>query len=80
MGDTKEEAEWRAEFKRSGKEHVQSWLEAERYPRAKSEFARRWVDDETLAGRFRENIIVFCGIMGAAGLIAAWPIIKGWLG
>jgi hypothetical protein len=95
MGDTKDEAEWRTEFERFGEEQVRSSLASGLFHEPKRQFAFRWLGDEALARRDREKktyndvrgtlfwgwIGGVAGIIAAAGaLIAAWPVIKGWLG
>jgi hypothetical protein len=84
-GKTTDEAEWSAKFEQAGEEKVRSWVDAGRYPGPKSEFAVRWLGREALARRAREKKILFWARIGGvagiiAGLIAAWPVIKGWLG
>jgi hypothetical protein len=91
-GTIKEQAEWSAEFEQAGEEKVRSWVDAGRYPGPKSEFAVRWLGREVLTRRTREKktynyahwTLFWALIVGVAGiivgLIAAWPIIKGWLG
>jgi hypothetical protein len=80
---TKEEAEWRAEFEQFGEEQVRATLDSGQFHEPKAQFARRWLGNEALARRDREKKTYqyVCGVAGIiAGLIAAWPIIKGWLG
>jgi hypothetical protein len=52
---TQEEAEWRAEFERSGEEQVRWSLHSGLFPEPKRQFAFRWLGDEALARRVREQ-------------------------
>jgi hypothetical protein len=50
-----QEVEWRAEFERFGEEQVRSTLYLGQFPESKAQFARRWLGDEALARRMREQ-------------------------
>ena len=54
-GTTKEEAEWVAEFERFGEEQVRSSLASGLFPEPKRQFAFRWLGDQALARRAREQ-------------------------
>jgi hypothetical protein len=79
MPESEQEAEWRAEFERFGEEQVRSSLASGLFPEPKRQFAFRWLDDEAFA-----RTLLWARIGGVAGIvvasIAAWWIIKGWLG
>jgi hypothetical protein len=57
MADTQDELVWRAEFERFGEEQVRSSLSSGLFPEAKRQFAFRWLGDEALASRHREQQI-----------------------
>jgi hypothetical protein len=79
MPESNQEAEWRAEFERFGEEQVRSSVASGLFHEPKRQFAFRWLGDEALARRARENKTcddvrgtLFWGrIGGIAGIIAA---------
>ena len=54
MADTKEEAEWRAEFERFGEESTRESFRAGHFHEPKRQFALRWLGDRAMERDQRE--------------------------
>jgi hypothetical protein len=55
MGDPKNELGWRAEFERFGEEQTRFALDSGQFPEAKRQFAFRWLGDQAIERRVRDQ-------------------------